>query len=462
MLPILSNSFFLVLLRVNCFTSCRLLLTGMPNKKKKGFRKSHNTGPCTSPSNKRSSKRKQWIDSQMVSALDAVLTKQLPANKAARLYGVPPSTLKDRLSGRVVHGVKPGPTPYLTTQEEKELAEHLVLSAKVGYGKTRRDVMNLVETYVNSRRSKEQNQKEVTVSNGWWFKFKMRNPSLSLRRGDSTAGVRMDAVNSENINEYFDLLERVFQEYGFSDHPEAIYNMDETGMPLEPRPPKVITKKGQKKVRYQTSGQKQQITVIGCGSATGHVIPPFVVFAAKHLNYLWMKNEVPGTRFAVSDNGWVNNELFSFFLTKHFMENAVSFRPLLLLLDGHSTHFEPKSLELARKNEIIVFCLPPHTTHVCQPLDCSFFKPLKEHWRDECHKFYQKNPGLVISKYNFCGIFREAWLKAISPRNIIAGFKKAGIHPINRNKVLLSTDNSTSKQSTKAGKYISDVYSVYS
>ena len=87
--------------------------------------------------------------------------------------------------------------------------------------------MNLVETYVNCQHSKEQNQKEVTVSNGWWFKFKMRNPSLSLRRGDSTAGVRMDAVNSDNVNEYFDLLERVFQEYGFSD-------MDKTGMPLEP------------------------------------------------------------------------------------------------------------------------------------------------------------------------------------------------------------------------------------
>ena len=31
--------------------------------------------------------------------------------------------------------------------------------------------------------------------------------------------------------------------------------MDESGMPLEPRPPKVVARKGQKKVRYQTSGQ---------------------------------------------------------------------------------------------------------------------------------------------------------------------------------------------------------------
>ena len=51
-----------------------------------------------------------------------ILTKQLPANKAARLYGVLPSTLKDRISGRVVHGVKPGPTPYLTTHAGRKRA----------------------------------------------------------------------------------------------------------------------------------------------------------------------------------------------------------------------------------------------------------------------------------------------------------------------------------------------------
>ena len=44
----------------------------------------------------------------------------------------------------------------------------------------------------------------------------------------------MNAVNSENVNNYFDLLEKVFDEYDFHSHPEAIYNMDETGMHLEP------------------------------------------------------------------------------------------------------------------------------------------------------------------------------------------------------------------------------------
>ena len=93
----------------------------------------------------------------------------------------------------------------------------------------------------------------------------------------------MDAINAENMREYFDLLRRVFDEFDFDAHPERIYNMDETGVPLEPRPPKVIAQKGQRKIRYRTSGQKAQITVIGCGSATGQIVPPFVIFAAKQL-----------------------------------------------------------------------------------------------------------------------------------------------------------------------------------
>ena len=57
-----------------------------------------------------------------------------------------PSTL-DCLSGRVVHDVKPGPTPYLTTKEEKELAEYLVLSAKVGYDNDSALVSNDCSTF---------------------------------------------------------------------------------------------------------------------------------------------------------------------------------------------------------------------------------------------------------------------------------------------------------------------------
>ena len=44
-------------------------------------------------------------------------------------------------------------------------------------------------------------------------------------------------------------------------------------IPLELHPPKIIAKKGQKKVRYQTSGEKRQISIIGCRSVMGYIIP---------------------------------------------------------------------------------------------------------------------------------------------------------------------------------------------
>ena len=87
--------------------------------------------------------------------------------------------------------------------------------------------------------------------------------------------------------------------------PSQIYN---AGMPLDHKPPKIVTKRGQKKIRSRTSGNKSQVTVIACVSATGHVIPPFVIFDAKGLNYDWTKGQVPETR--VSSTGWVDTELF--------------------------------------------------------------------------------------------------------------------------------------------------------
>jgi len=42
-------------------------------------------------------------------------------NRAAKEFGMPRNTLKDRLSGRVQHGRKAGPKPYLSPDEEKEL-----------------------------------------------------------------------------------------------------------------------------------------------------------------------------------------------------------------------------------------------------------------------------------------------------------------------------------------------------
>ena len=98
-------------------------------------------------------------------------------------------------------------------------------------------------------------------------------------------------------------------------------------------------------------------------------------------------------------------------------------------MDGHSSHYDPDSIRFARDHSVIIFCLPPHTTHEAQPLDVSFFGPLKKNWSRVCHDFIQSSPGKAITKFNFSELFSRAWLKICLPAVICSGFAKAGIIP---------------------------------
>ena len=51
-----------------------------------------------------------------------------------------------------------------------------------------------------------------SVSNGW-TKFIQKHPNLHLHSGNSTAGVRIDAVNADNLRAYYALLRGVYDEH---------------------------------------------------------------------------------------------------------------------------------------------------------------------------------------------------------------------------------------------------------
>ena len=53
---------------------------------------------------------------------------------------------------------------------------------------------------------------------------------------------------------------------------------------------------------------------------------------------------------------------------------------VLLLIDGHKSHLTLECIDLARKNQVILLCVPPHTTHALQPLDVAVFKALKAYF----------------------------------------------------------------------------------
>lgn len=221
------------------------------------------------------------------------------------------------------------------------------------------------------------------------------------------------------------------------DKPGQVFNVDESGMPLNPKGVKCVANRGTQNLTAPSSGDKTQITVVAGVCASGSCIPPMVILDRKTLPPYFTIGEVPGTVYGLSNKGWIDQQLFDIWFCNHFLQYAPSARPLLLLLDGHSSHYCPDTIRLAAKEKVILFALPPNTTHFSQPLDKGCFGPLKNYWRAECHHFMSCNPGLVVSRYSFSRLFSTAWMKAMTMSNILGGFKVTGVFPLNRDAVKL-------------------------
>ena len=119
----------------------------------------------------------------MILAIEAVKSGSTSITQAAKLHGVPRQTLQDRISGRVQHGVRPGPKPYLSSTEENDLAGFLVDTSKVGYGKSRQQVKAIAACGIRDK------DLDKVLSNGWYYNFMHRQSKLALRKGDPTANV---------------------------------------------------------------------------------------------------------------------------------------------------------------------------------------------------------------------------------------------------------------------------------
>ena len=116
-------------------------------------------------------KRKMWTEEAMDNATKDVMEGTLSVRRAAAQYDIPPSTLHDRISGKVSAGAVSGAPRYLDEDEKKELVEFLLGCAEVDYPKTVKEVRVIVGKIV----AKKQSQGVGTaapVSHGWWENFR--------------------------------------------------------------------------------------------------------------------------------------------------------------------------------------------------------------------------------------------------------------------------------------------------
>ena len=187
----------------------------------------------------------------------------MTVRRAAETFQVPKSTLQDHLSGRVSLGARSGPAKYLSDYEEEELVNFLVESARIGYARSKKQVLAIVRSVVAKKGL------NVVVSTGWWGSFQRRHPDVTIRRAEHVSYARAVSSSPEIIDHYYNVLEQTLVDNELQSSPSQVFNMDETGMPLEPDLPHVIAAKGEKHVSCITTGNKAQVTVAAACNAAG-------------------------------------------------------------------------------------------------------------------------------------------------------------------------------------------------
>lgn len=101
--------------------------------------------------------------------------------------------------------------------------------------------------------------------------------------------------------------------------------------------------------------------------------------------------------FGTSPNGYMDGDLFYKWFEIIFLKHC-QVRPAVLILDNHESHLTLKLIRKAREEQIELYCLPPHTTHITQPLDVCLFRPLKAKFSELAMSLGYARKDLIIGK----------------------------------------------------------------
>nr|CAI5850855.1 unnamed protein product [Callosobruchus analis] len=375
----------------------------------------------------------------MEQALKAYREKLMGFNECCRTYTIPKPTFRRHLLSLNKNAneniIQKGRMTIFNKNVEHQLEQHILnLEARL-FGVTITDVRRLAFQIAEQNNIRHNFNKETGMAGkAWYYAFMKRHKNLSLRLPEKVSMARAAGFNEQNVNHFFDLLEKLVDKEGFN--ALTVYNVDESGFStVQKRNQKIIARKGKHQVGGISSGERGvNTTVICCANAAGQCIPPIIIYKRKRMAIELKTGAPPGAIVTTSGTGYINSELFLAWL-RHFIETVKPSqqKKALLLLDGHTTHSKNlNAILLAREHGVVLLQLPGHTTNRLQPLDVSLFKPMENYFIKAVERFLHTNPGVPVSQYNMTPLLNEAYANAASIATIENGFRRAGIWPVDR------------------------------
>ena len=182
--------------------------------------------------------------------------------------------------------------------------------------------------------------------------------------------------NYNVINRHFDTLRKRLIE----NDRDKLFNVDESGISMDFRLGKVAVTRGAMHAHSLSKGARNHITVNCCVAAAGQVLLPMIIFEKAFPLSPYFCEGPTNALYAKSPIGDMDLLPFLEWFQEIFIVHTSHLGKILLFINGHCSHITVDLINAPIHNNIILYCLLPHATHILQPLDVAVYRPLKMHF----------------------------------------------------------------------------------
>ena len=157
-----------------------------------------------------------------------------------------------------------------------------------------------------------------------------------------------------------------------------------------------------------------------------------------------------GQDITAQKSGWFDTACFEDWFTSlllpHLKKSHLGKN--VMIGDNLSSHINLNVLELCKQNDVCFVALPPNSTHLTQPLDVAYFRPMKMAWHKILTYWKTKGKGRKapsLPKDEFLKLLKALMhsLEDKGHHNLVSGFRKTGIYPLDKQQVLARLPSQT-------------------
>ena len=220
------------------------------------------------------------------------------------------------------------------------------------------------------------------------------------------------AANEPNIKKWFKEYAEVLQKLHI-ESPEYIWSGDEMGVQTVLKEEKYLGEVNEPLYSTVSADQGGTSTVLSFINAVGCVCPPLVIHKGQWVQANWSDGMPHFIKLAATSKGYITKHQFHQYgicFVQYLTKIGKLGHTHLLIIDSHKSHVYNLAFFEMREHNIHVMAIPPHASHILQPLDSTPFVQLN---------------------WCFFKVFWPAWWESMSVGNIQSGFHKTGIFPMN-------------------------------